>query len=510
MLDPTVKRAILSVNDKGGLPAFARGLTRLGYELYSTGGTRRALDEASVDSDPVSDLTGFPEMLGGRIKTLHPAVHGGLVARRDNAIEMEALEQHRLPTIDLVCVNLAPIAELAARPGMDVDEALDMVDIGGPALIRSAASNYRSVIVIVRPERYTEVLTYLNREGDLEEDFRRRLAAEAFAHAAAYDARLAGWLRRDEAFPIDLVIAGSLAQHLRYGENPHQQAAFYRLGPEPGGIGSARQLQGAELSFNNIQDAAAAASLVREFDRPAAAIIKHTNPCGVATAGTLADAYRKALDCDRTAAVGGVVALNRPLDAATAEAVVNILIEVVIAPSVDDSALRVLARQPKVRLLAAGPVRQPGLDVRAMGGGFLAQTWDGSGFDREACRVISSRPPTDLEWEQLAFAWLVSKHCKSSAIVYARDSAAVGVGAGQLTRVEAAEMAAARAGVRARGGVMASDAFFPTPEAIEIGLRAGVTAIIQPGGSMRDAEALAVVEGADAAMVVTGERHYRH
>lgn len=510
MLDPTVKRAILSVNDKGGLPAFARGLTRLGYELYSTGGTRRALDEASVDSDPVSDLTGFPEMLGGRIKTLHPAVHGGLVARRDNAIEMEALEQHRLPTIDLVCVNLAPIAELAARPGMDVDEALDMVDIGGPALIRSAASNYRSVIVIVRPERYTEVLTYLNREGDLEEDFRRRLAAEAFAHAAAYDARLAGWLRRDEAFPIDLVIAGSLAQHLRYGENPHQQAAFYRLGPEPGGIGSARQLQGAELSFNNIQDAAAAASLVREFDRPAAAIIKHTNPCGVATAGTLADAYRKALDCDRTAAVGGVVALNRPLDAATAEAVVNILIEVVIAPSVDDSALQVLARQPKVRLLAAGPVRQPGLDVRAMGGGFLAQTWDGSGFDREACRVISSRPPTDPEWEQLAFAWLVSKHCKSSAIVYARDSAAVGVGAGQLTRVEAAEMAAARAGVRARGGVMASDAFFPTPEAIEIGLRAGVTAIIQPGGSMRDAEALAVVEGADAAMVVTGERHYRH
>ncbi|MBO0701544.1 MAG: bifunctional phosphoribosylaminoimidazolecarboxamide formyltransferase/IMP cyclohydrolase [Candidatus Dormibacteraeota bacterium] len=510
MADSTPRRAILSVNDKGGLPAFARGLMRLGYELYSTGGTRRALDEASVDSRPVSDLTGFPEMLGGRIKTLHPAVHGGLVARRDNPVEMAALEQYRLPTIDLVCVNLAPIAELAARPGMDVDEALDMVDIGGPALIRSAASNYRSVIVIVRPERYTEVLTDLNREGDVEEDFRRRLAAEAFAHASAYDARLAAWLRRDEPFPIDLVLAGSLAQHLRYGENPHQQAAFYRLGPEPGGLGSARQLQGAELSFNNIQDAAAASSLVREFDRPAAAIIQHTNPCGVGIAGTLADAYRKALDCDRAAAVGGVVAFNRPLDAATAEQLVSILIEVVIAPSVDDGALKVLSRQPKVRLLAAGPVRQPGLDVRAIGGGFLAQTWDQTGFDRDACRVISDRPPTDQEWEQLGFAWLVCKHAKSSAIVYVNDSAAVGIGTGQLTRVEAAQVASERAGSRARGGVMASDAFFATPEAIEVGLRAGITAIIQPGGSMRDAEAMTVVDAADAAMVVTGERHYRH
>ena len=510
MPDPQIKRAILSVNDKGGLPGFARGLVRLGYELYSTGGTLRALDEASVDSRPVSDLTGFPEMLGGRVKTLHPAVHGGLVARRDNGVEMAALEQYRLPTIDLVCVNLAPIAELAARPGMDVDEALDLVDIGGPALIRSAASNYRSVVVIVRPERYTEVLTHLNREGDLEEDFRRRLAAEAFAHTAAYDARLASWLRRDEPFPIDLVIAGSLAQHLRYGENPHQQAAFYRLGPDPGGLGSARQLQGAELSYNNIQDAVAAASLVREFGRPAAAIVKHTNPCGVAMAGTLADAYRMALDCDRAAAGGGVVAVNRPLDAATAELIVEVLLEVVVAPSVDETAQQVLSRQARIRLLIAGPVRQAGLDVRAVGGGFLAQTWDQEGFDRSACRVISGRPPTDQEWEQLAFAWLVCKHAKSSAIVYARDSAAVGIGAGQLTRVEAAQVASERAGARARGGVMASDAFFPTPEAIEIGLRAGVSAIIQPGGSMRDAEALTVVDAADAAMVVTGERHYLH
>lgn len=510
MADPGARRAVLSVNDKGGLPAFARGLLRLGYELYSTGGTQRALDEASVDSHPVSDLTGFPEMLGGRVKTLHPAVHGGLVARRDNSVEMAALEQYRLPTIDLVCVNLAPFGEIVARPGMDIDEVLDRVDVGGPALIRSAASNYRAVVVIVRPERYTDVLTALNREGDVEEDLRRRLAAEAFAHAAAYDARLADWLRRDEAFPIDLVIPGSLAQHLRHGENPHQQAAFYRLGPEPGGLGSARQLQGAELSFNNIQDAAAASSLVREFERPAAAIVKHTNPCGVATAGTLADAYSKALDGDRAAAPGSVVAFNRPLDAATAELVVTILLEVVIAPSVDDRALEVLSRQPKVRLLAAGPVRQPGLDVRAVGGGFLAQTWDDTGFDRDACRVISSRAPTDDEWQQLEFAWLVCKHARSSAIVYARDCSAVGVGSGQLTRVEAAQVGAERAGSRARGAVMASDAFFPTPEAIEIGLRAGVTAIVQPGGSMRDAEALAVVEAADAAMVVTGERHYRH
>ncbi|MGH7920118.1 MAG: bifunctional phosphoribosylaminoimidazolecarboxamide formyltransferase/IMP cyclohydrolase [Candidatus Dormibacteraceae bacterium] len=504
------KRAVLSVSDKGGLPAFARGLVRLGYELFSTGGTRRALEEASVDSRPVSDLTGFPEILAGRIKTMHPGVHGGLVARRDDAVDVAALEQHHLPTIDLVCVNLAPFAEVAARPSVDVDEVLDQIDIGGPAVIRSAASNFRSVIVLVRPERYSEVLSRLNRDGELEEDFRWRLAAEAFAHTAAYDARIANWLRRDEAFPIDLVIAGSLAQHLRYGENPHQQGAFYRLGPEPGGLGSARQLQGAELSFNNLQDAAAASSLVREFDRPAAAIVKHMSPCGVALSGTLVEAYGKALACDERAAPGGVVALNRPLDAPTAEQIATILVEVVIAPSVDEEALEVLSHQPKVRLLAAGPVRQPGLDVRAMGGGFLAQTWDQAGFDREACRVVSRRAPTEAEWEQLGFAWLVCKHVKSSAIVYAKDHAAIGVGAGQMTRVEAAEVASRRAGERARGAVMASDAFFPTPEGIEVGLVAGVTAIIQPGGSVRDAEALAVVDAAGAAMVVTGERHYRH
>ncbi|MFZ0215865.1 MAG: bifunctional phosphoribosylaminoimidazolecarboxamide formyltransferase/IMP cyclohydrolase, partial [Candidatus Dormiibacterota bacterium] len=375
------KRALLSVHDKGGLPAFGRGLVRLGYELYSTGGTMRELEEASVDVRPIADLTGLPEMLGGRMKTLHPGVHGGILARRDDPTHLAALEQHHLSTIDLVCVNLTPFAETAARPSVVFDDVLEQIDVGGPAMIRSAAKNHQSVIVIVRPERYSEVLMTLGRDADLDEDFRRRLAAEAFAHTAAYDARIATWLRRDEAFPTDLVIAGSLAQHLRYGENPHQAAAFYRLGPDVGGLGSARQLQGAELSFNNLLDAASAFSLAREFERPAAAIVKHTNPCGVAVARSLQEAYGAAYDCDRASALEGVVAVNRPLDRTTAERIASIVVEVVIAPSVDDDAVELLAQKPKVRLLAAGPVRTQGLDIRSMPGGFLAQTWDRRGFD---------------------------------------------------------------------------------------------------------------------------------
>ena len=506
------KKALLSVSNKAGLPAFARGLTRLGFELYSTGGTLNALEGASIEVNPVSQLTGFPEILDGRVKTLHPAVHAGLLARRDQPEDMESLGEHGFHAIDLLCVNLYPFAETAARPDAGFEEVVEQIDVGGPAMLRAAAKNHANVIVVVRPERYSEVLTALGADT-VSVDLRRSLAAEAFAHSAAYDAQIAAWLRGRsplEGFPAEFSLAGSLAQHLRYGENPHQRGAFYRLGPEPGGFGSALLLQGKELSYNNIQDAAAAHGIVNEFASPAAAIVKHTNPCGLAVADHLADAFRKAYECDTTSAYGGVVALNRELDAATAEQIAAIFVEVVVAPGVTETAREMLARKAKLRLLEAPPVVAREFQLRTVPGGFLAQTWDGRGFDRGACRVMSRRQPTGDEWTELEFAWLAAKHVKSNAIVIEREEAAVGVGSGQMSRVEAVEMAVRRAGARARGGVLASDGFFPFPDGPSAGLEAGVTAIIQPGGSVRDDKVLEVVNAADAAMVTTGERHFWH
>ena len=506
------KRALLSVSDKSGLAAFARGLQRLDYELYSTGGTLKALDEAAVDARSVTDLTGFPEIMDGRVKTLHPGVHAGLLAVRANPEHMRALAEHDLRTIDLLCVNLYPFAATAARQDASFDDVVEQIDIGGPAMVRAAAKNHTAVVVVVRPERYSEVLAALQK-GEVTQDFRRRLAAEAFAHTAAYDSQIAAWLRGTEAeLPSELSIAGSLVQPLRYGENPHQRAAFYRLAAEPGGLAAARQLQGGELSFNNIRDAAAASALVEEYERPAAAIIKHTNPCGLALGEDLAEAYRKAYECDPTSAYGGVVAVNRPLDAATAEQIASIFVEVVVAPAVEPGAVEALAYKEKVRLLEARPVRAgaAGYDVRSIPGGFLAQTWDRDGFDRSTCVVASRRSPSEEEWEQLEFAWLAVKHVKSNAIVLARDLTAVGVGAGQMSRVEAAQIAVRRAGERAAGSVMASDAFFPFPDGVQEGLRAGVTAVIQPGGSMRDAAVVSAADDAGAAMVLTGRRHFQH
>jgi phosphoribosylaminoimidazolecarboxamide formyltransferase/IMP cyclohydrolase len=506
-------RALLSVTNKSGLPAFARGLHRLGYELFSTGGTLKALETASVDARPVSDLTSFPEILDGRVKTLHPAVHAGLLARRDRPEHMAALDEHGLKPIDLLCVNLYPFVETVAA-GAAFEDAIEQIDVGGPAMIRAAAKNHAGVVVVVRPERYAEVLQALA-DGGLTSTMRRRLAAEAFTHTAAYDAQIAAWLRThvDEGvpdFPPELTLAGVLAQPLRHGENPHQKAAFYRVGPDPGGLGSVRQLQGPELSFNNIQDAAAAYQLVNEYLRPAAAIIKHMNPCGLALADTPAEAYRRAFDCDTVSAFGGVVAVNQELDAETALQVINVKTEVVIAPAIVEEARAVLAGRKYTRVLEAAPVREWGLDVRSVPGGFLAQSWDRSGFDRGRCKVVTRREPTKEEWEQLEFAWLAVKHVKSNAIVLARDLAAVGVGAGQMSRVEAVAIAVRRAGDRAAGCVMASDAFFPFPDGVEEGIRAGVTAVIQPGGSMRDAEVIGAADAAGIAMVVTGERHFRH
>jgi phosphoribosylaminoimidazolecarboxamide formyltransferase / IMP cyclohydrolase len=506
-------RALLSVSDKTGLSGFARGLQRLGYELYATGSTLNAIVDAAVDAHPVTDLTGFPEMMDGRIKTLHPGVHAGLLARRDRPEHMEALRRHELKEIDLLCCNLYPFVETVTTPGVTFDDAVEQIDIGGPAMIRAAAKNSDSVVVVVRPERYAEILNVLHAGGP-DKEMKRRLAAEAYAHTAAYDSWIAAYMNADgpAVFPPELAFAGRLAQSLKYGENDHQRAAFYRYGPEPGGLGGARQVQGGDLGFNNIQDASAAIQLVSDFARPAAAIIKHMNPCGLAVADDIATAYRLAYECDPTSAFGGIVAVNRPLDRSTAEQIVQIVTHVVIAPEIQDETLEVLARRKTMIVLAVQPARLDlfDYDVRSVPGGFLVQEWDRAGFDRAACTVVTGRAPSDAEWEQLGLAWTAVKHVKSNAIVLFKDDAAVGVGAGQMSRVEAVQIAVRRAGPRATGSVMASDAFFPFPDGLEEGVRAGVTAVIQPGGSVKDGDVVAAADAAGIAMVTTGRRHFKH
>jgi len=506
-------RALLSVSDKTGLAGFARGLQRLGYELFATGTTLKALHDAAMDARPVSELTGFPEMMDGRIKTLHPGVHAGILARRDRPEHMQSLQDHGLHEIDLVCCNLYPFVETVTRPGVTFEEAIEQIDIGGPAMIRAAAKNHESVLVVVRPERYSELLVALH-EGTVDAPARRRLAAEAFGHTSGYDSWIAAYLRGSQpnGFPQELSFSGLLTQPLKYGENEHQKAGFYRFGPNPGGLGGAVQLQGKELGFNNIQDASAAYQLVMDYERPAAAIVKHMNPCGLAVADDIAKAYRLAYECDTVSAFGGIVSVNRPLDRSTAEQIVQIVTHVVIAPEVLDEAKDVLARRKAMIVLVAQPAR-PGLldfDVRSVPGGFLVQEWDRAGFDRATSTVVTRRAPTEAEWEQLGYAWTAVKHVKSNAIVLFKEGAAVGVGAGQMSRVESVQIAVRRAGDRARGSVMASDAFFPFPDGLEEGIQAGVTAAIQPGGSMKDAEVVAAADAAGIAMVVTGRRHFKH
>jgi phosphoribosylaminoimidazolecarboxamide formyltransferase/IMP cyclohydrolase len=506
-------RALLSVSDKSGLTLFARGLRRLGYDLYATGSTLQSILDAAVEAHPVTDLTGFPELMDGRVKTLHPGVHAGLLARRDKPEHMEALDGLGIRQIDLLCCNLYPFVETVTKPGATFDEAIEQIDIGGPAMIRAAAKNHESVVVVVRPERYSEILTALNQKGP-NAAMRRRLAAEAYAHTAAYDAWIAAYFRGHEElpFPGEISFAGRLVQPLKYGENEHQRAAFYRFGPDPGGLGGARQLQGKELGFNNIQDAAAALQLVNDYKRPAAAIVKHMNPCGLAIADDISTAYRLAYECDPVSAFGGIVAVNRPLDRPTADQIAQVVTHVVIAPSVLDDAAEVLGRRRGMIVLTAEPAR-PGLfdyDVRSIPGGFLVQEWDRAVFDQATFVSVTRRRPTESEWEQLGLAWTAVKHVKSNAIVLFRDCVAVGVGAGQMSRVESVQIAVRRAGERAQGSVMASDAFFPFPDGLEEAVRAGVTAVIQPGGSVKDAEVIAAADMAGVAMVVTGQRHFKH
>ncbi len=523
-----IRRALISVSDKTGLEELATALAARGVELLSTGGTAGAMRAAGLQVRDVSDLTGFPEMMDGRVKTLHPAVHGGLLALRDNAEHMAAAEAHGIVPIDLLVVNLYPFEETRAR-GATHDECVENIDIGGPAMIRAAAKNHAFVNVVVDPEDYPALLEEMERHaGATSAGFRRRLAQTAFARTAAYDAAVASWLAEEAGVqtPRRHVLAGRLLCRLRYGENPHQGAAFYAGGPPRPGVAGARQLQGKELSYNNISDTDAAFELISEFDPSegaACAIIKHANPCGVARADTLAEAYGRAFDCDRTSAFGGIVALNRTLDGATATRIAEVFTEVVIAPDADAQAREILAGKKNLRLLVTGALADPaaaGQEIRQVAGGFLVQERDRGRIGPESLRVVTRRAPSARELADLLFAWTVARHVKSNAIVYAKDGATVGVGAGQMSRIDSTRIAARKARDMAGvlgldqpptlGSVVASDAFFPFPDGLLAAAEAGARAVIQPGGALRDDEVIAAADEAGLAMVFTGMRHFRH
>ena len=506
-------RALIGVSDKSGLADFARGLHEAGVELIATGGTAKALADAGIPVRQVSEVTGAPEMLDGRVKTLHPAIHAGILARRDLPEHMRALEEHGYAPIDLVVVSLYPFAAAVAS-GADRETVIENIDIGGPTMIRAAAKNSGAVAVVVSPSQYGEVLAEIQEAGAVSPATRTRLAAEAFAHVAAYDTAVADWLAgepSDGPMRRSFTTGGPLIAELRYGENPHQRGALYAVPGVPGGVAHARQLQGPALSFTNWLDADAAANLVAEFAEPAAAVIKHTNPCGFATGDSPLDAYRRAHACDPRSAYGGIVALNRTLDLATAQELAKTFLEIVICPAADEDAAARLARRERLRVLVLDrPDCAAAFDVRSLSGGLLVQTRDRVSADRSSMTVASKRQPTEAEWSDLLVAWRVCRHVKSNAIVIVGNQMALGVGAGQMSRVEAAELAVARAGDRVAGTVAASDAFFPLPDGLETLGRAGVGAVIHPGGSKNDAEVTAAADALGMAIVLTGERHFRH
>ncbi|TGN42316.1 bifunctional phosphoribosylaminoimidazolecarboxamide formyltransferase/IMP cyclohydrolase [Paracoccus liaowanqingii] len=523
-----LRRALISVSDKTGLTEFATALAARGVQILSTGGSAKALREAGLQVTDVAEITGFPEMMDGRVKTLHPAVHGGLLALRDNPDHVAAMVQHGIGGIDLLVVNLYLFEETVAK-GADHDTCIENIDIGGPAMIRAAAKNHGFVTVVVDVQDYDAVLAELDaQDGATTLPFRQRQAQIAYARTAAYDAAVSTWMAEaiGEATPRRRAFAGTLAQGLRYGENPHQQAAFYVTGETRPGVASARQWQGKELSYNNINDTDAAFELVAEFDAsqgPACAIIKHANPCGVAQGASALEAYRRAFDCDRTSAFGGIIALNRPLDGATAEEIVKIFTEVVIAPDADEDAKRIFAGKKNLRLLTTGGLPDSlagGLTFRQVAGGFLAQGRDNGHVARADLRIVTERQPSEDELADLMFAWTVAKHVKSNAIVYAKDLATVGIGAGQMSRVDSTRIGRRKSEDMAQalgldqpltvGSAVASDAFFPFADGIEALAEAGARAVIQPGGSMRDDEVIAAANRLGLAMVLTGQRHFRH
>ena len=506
-----VKNVLASVSDRTGLGEFCAGLAKRGARIIATDSTARFLGEHGVATTSVAGFTGFPEMLDGRVKTLHPKIHAGILADRENPNHMKQLAEAGIEPIDLVVCNLYLFREAVAS-GKDWRDVIEQIDIGGPTLVRAAAKNHTGVGVVVNPARYEEVAGEIKAKGGLTAETRRSLAAEAFGVIAAYDAAIATWMHRDKEFPpritISLERAGDL---LRYGENPHQRGALYvEQHAGAGTLAHARQLQGKELSFNNWYDLDAAMGAAYDFDEPAVAIVKHAVPCGVAVGDTIATAYERALDTDRVAAFGGVVALNRPMTAAVAKTMADIFTECVVAPGYEDAALERLGSKKNLRLLVLEGTPQPGLSFRAISGGFLVQDPDVSTESRDQMKVVTKAKPTEDQWRDLLFAWRVCKHVRSNAIVLAREGATVGIGAGQVSRVDAADIAARKAGDRAKGSVMASDAFFPFRDGLDAGAVAGAVAVIQPGGSVRDDEVIAAANEHGIAMVLTGTRHFRH
>ena len=512
-------KAIISVSDKTGVLDFARGLAELGFEVYSTGGTHQALAQAGVAVASVSKLTGFPEILDGRVKTLHPAVHGGILARRDQPSHLEELAKSGIAAIDLVAVNLYPFVQTVTKPGVSLDDALENIDIGGPTMIRAAAKNFPHVLVMVDPADYPRALELL-RSGQVSLDERRRLALKAFQHVASYDTAIAQYLRADaDAFPEEMTLPLRKLFSLRYGENPHQKAAVYReesvlWGGQPWGIAAAEQLHGKELSYNNFLDADAAWRAALDFAEPTAVVVKHTNPCGLACHQDLTEAYRRALSGDPVSAYGGIVAVNRELTGETAEEIGKTFYEIVIAPAFSEEALTILQKKKNLRILQLDEKAAAGcasaLEYRCVSGGFLVQQPDAYLDDAIELQVVTKRAPSEQEMANLRFAWKVVKHVKSNAIVIVKDRSLLGMGAGQPNRVTSVHLALRRAEERARGAVLASDAFFPFPDGVELAADGGVTAVIQPGGSIRDQEVIEAADARGVAMVFTGIRHFRH
>lgn len=517
-----IKRALVSVSDKTGITEFCRALAAQGVQIISTGGTHALLEREGVPVIGISDVTGFPEILDGRVKTLHPAVHSGLLAIRDSAEHVEAMEKLGLDYIDLVVVNLYPFKETVSKPDVSYEDAIENIDIGGPTMLRSAAKNHAFVSVVVDAGDYEDVLAQIQASGDTTLETRKRLAAKVFRHTAAYDALISEYFAEQlgDPLPESLTFTYEKVQELRYGENPHQQAAFYRkpLAKKGPSITTAKQLHGKELSYNNINDANAALAIVSEFDEPAVVAVKHMNPCGVGIGADIDEAYVKAYESDPTSIFGGIVAANRTIDAQTADRLAQIFLEIIIAPDFTPEALDILSRKKNIRLLATGAdsqtqsaaERKPEWLVTSVDGGMLVQQSDVHSLDEADLQVVTERAPTAEELKQLLFAWKVVKHVKSNAILLAADSMTVGVGAGQMNRVGAARIAIEQAGDKAKGAVLASDAFFPMGDTVELAAQAGITAIIQPGGSVKDADSIAAANAAGIAMVVTGVRHFKH
>ncbi|KQM76056.1 phosphoribosylaminoimidazolecarboxamide formyltransferase [Sphingomonas sp. Leaf22] len=522
------QRALLSVSDKSGIVDLATALSRHGVELVSTGGTAAALRDAGLTVRDISDLTGFPEMMDGRVKTLHPIVHGGLLAVRDNAEHVASMQEHGIGAIDIVVVNLYPFEATVAK-GADRDTIIENIDIGGPSMVRSAAKNHDAVAIVTDPADYAALIAELDANGGTSLATRRRFAAKAYAATAAYDSAIAQWFAfadQGQAFPDTLPLAFTRGAELRYGENPHQSASLYiPRGPAARGIAQAEQVQGKALSYNNYNDADAALELVSEFrdGPPTVVIVKHANPCGVATGNTLIEAYQAALACDSVSAFGGIIAVNRPLDGETARAISGIFTEVVAAPDADDEAKAVFAAKKNLRLLLTGDLPDPargGLSVKTIAGGLLVQSRDAGNLDQVELKVVTKRQPTEQELADCRFAWTVAKHVKSNAIVYAKGGSTAGIGAGQMNRLESARIAAWKAKdaadkagwsqARTIGSAVASDAFFPFADGLLAAVEAGATAVIQPGGSIRDEEVIAAADDAGLAMVFTGMRHFRH